>query len=187
MSIPAITTAAGLPSVQPPRAMGGALALLLLLLSLAVPVRAGAARTEGGEPPLAASFELPTRSGTVALDALRGKVVLVDFWASWCGPCRQSFPWLSTMSERYGAKGLVVVAINLDKRRALAETFLRELPPPFTVAFDPVGKTAEAFDVSTMPSSYLVNRAGRLVYSHAGFYLKDADAFEKHIQEEVSK
>jgi peroxiredoxin len=94
---------------------------------------------------------------------------------------------MSAMSERYGAKGLVVVAINLDKNRALAETFLREFSPPFTVAFDPAGKTAEAFDVQTMPSSYLVNRAGQLVYSHAGFKPADTETFEKQIQEELAQ
>ncbi|HZF09007.1 MAG TPA: TlpA disulfide reductase family protein [Thermoanaerobaculia bacterium] len=160
---------------------------LLLLLALAVSAPARTARGGTVDPPAAPRFELPTRTGTVALDALRTKVVLVDFWASWCGPCRQSFPWLSAMSARYGESGLVVVAIDLDKDRSLAETFLHELAPPFTVAFDPAGKTAEAFDVQTMPSSYLVNRAGRVVYSHPGFDRKDTEAFEKHIQEEVAK
>jgi thiol-disulfide isomerase/thioredoxin len=139
------------------------------------------------DPPLAASFELPTRTGTVALAALRTKVVLVDFWASWCAPCRQSFPWLSTMSERYAENGLVVVAINLDKDRDLAQAFLRQLSPPFIVAFDPAGKTAEAFAVTAMPSSFLVSRTGRLVYSHPGFDLRDAGTIEKQIQEELSK
>jgi cytochrome c biogenesis protein CcmG/thiol:disulfide interchange protein DsbE len=138
-------------------------------------------------PRPAASFELPTRTGTVSLDALRGKVVLVDFWASWCGPCRQSFPWLGKVAQRYGAKGLVVVAIDLDKDRGLAERFLHELPSPFTVAFDPAGKTAEAFDVEAMPSSFLIDRAGQVVYSHAGFYPQDVDTFEKRIADEVSK
>lgn len=91
------------------------------------------------------------------------------------------------MSERYGPQGLVVVAINLDKDRRRADEFLRELSPPFLVAFDPEGKTAEAFDVQAMPSSYLINRAGRLVLSHKGFDRKDADAFENRIKEEVLK
>jgi cytochrome c biogenesis protein CcmG, thiol:disulfide interchange protein DsbE len=162
-------------------------ALLLLLLSLAVPAGAKTARGASPEPPIAASFELPTLTGTVALDGLRTKVVLVDFWASWCGPCRQSFPWLSTMSERYGENGLVVVAINLDKDRELAQAFLRQFSPPFTVAFDPEGKTAEAFKVTAMPSSFLVSRSGRLVYSHPGFDLREAGTIEKQIKEEIAK
>ncbi len=161
--------------------------ILLLLLSLAIPASARTAPGASAEPPLAAGFELPTQTGSVSLAALRAKVVLVDFWASWCGPCRQSFPWLSSMSQRYGDQGLVVVAIDLDKDRDLAETFLRELAPPFTVAFDPAGKSAEAFNVTAMPSSFLVSRTGRLVYSHAGFDPRDTDAIEKRIQQQIKE
>ena len=160
--------------------LSGGVPLLLLVLFLAVPVRAA-------EPPRAPSFDLPARTGSVTLDSLQGKVVLVDFWASWCGPCRQSFPWLGAMAARYGAKGLVVVAIDLDKDRELGEKFLQSLKPPFTVAFDPAGKTAEAFHVEVMPSSYLVSRRGQLVYSHPGFYPQDVDGFEQRIQEEIAK
>ena len=140
--------------------------------------------------PAAASFSLPVLGDAgkqLSLSQYQGKPVIVNFWASWCGPCRQSFPWLSAMSERYGKDGLVVVAINLDKDRDAAQAFLRELSPPFTVAFDPAGKSAEAFDVKAMPSSFLVSRTGRLVASHAGFVLRDADAFEQQIKEEVGK
>lgn len=91
------------------------------------------------------------------------------------------------MSERYGTNGLVVVAIDLDKDQELAQRFLRELSPSFTVAFDPEGKSAEAFGVQTMPSSFLVSRAGLIVYSHPGFNLKDTDLFEKRIKEEIAK
>lgn len=171
--------------VASPSAARRCVPLLLLLLALAVP--APSKTVPDAEPPPAASFRLPTSDGTVALADLRTRVVLVDFWASWCGPCRQSFPWLSAMYQRYGPDGLVVVAINLDKDRERAEAFLREFSPPFIVAFDPAGKTAEAFDVRAMPSSYLVSRTGRLVYSHPGFVLRDADAIEKQIKEEVAK
>ena len=166
----------------------GAAPLLLSLLLLLSPAAPAASRTaRSAEPQPAASFRLPTKDGTVALEDLRSKIVLVDFWASWCGPCRQSFPWLSTMSERYGANGLVVVAIDLDKDQEPAQRFLRELSPSFTVAFDPEGKSAEAFGVQTMPSSFLVSRTGRVVYSHPGFNLKDTDLFEKRIKEEIAK
>lgn len=161
--------------------------LLLLFLVLAVPALSKTPRDAGSGPLPAPTFELPTPTGTVTLDGLRTKVVLVDFWASWCGPCRQSFPWMSTMSERYGDKGLVVVAINLDKDRELAQGFLRQFSPPFIIAFDPQGKTAEAYKVPAMPSSYLVSRSGRVVYSHAGFSLRDADTIEKQIKEEIEK
>ena len=157
----------------------------LLLLSIALPADSSRGTAKGPVP--AADFTLPTRGGTVALDALRGKVVLVDFWASWCVPCRQSFPWMSTVSERYAASGLVVVAIDLDKSREPAEAFLRDFSPLFIVAFDPLGKTAEAYDVTAMPSSYLVGRDGRLIYSHAGFDLRDAATIETKIKEAVAQ
>jgi thiol-disulfide isomerase/thioredoxin len=135
----------------------------------------------------APSFTLPTRDGTVVSDSLRGRVVYVDFWASWCGPCRKSFPWLASLQERYAAKGLTVVAINLDKDRKLADKFLAQYSTPFVVAFDPTGKTAEAFQVRGMPSSYLVSPSGAILSSHAGFDPKDAQAIETSIREACAK
>jgi cytochrome c biogenesis protein CcmG/thiol:disulfide interchange protein DsbE len=131
----------------------------------------------------APGFDLPTLTGTVSLDALRGKVMYVDFWASWCVPCRLSFPWLRTLHERYAAKGLVIVAINLDKNRDAADSFLEDYPAPFVVAFDPSGKTAEAFDVSAMPSSYLISPTGTILYSQAGFDPKETGKIEALIKE----
>ncbi len=129
------------------------------------------------------NFLLPTRTGYVSPDSLRGKVVLIDFWASWCGPCRQSFPWMNDVYSRYAAQGFRVVAIDLDKSRDLADEFLAEHPATFTVAFDPAGKTAEAFDVSAMPTSYLVGRDGQILYSHAGFDPRRTASLENQIQE----
>jgi thiol-disulfide isomerase/thioredoxin len=157
----------------------------LLLLALALP--AGSKTTRAVEAIPAPNFKLPTRDGTVSLDELRGKVVLVDFWASWCGPCRQSFSWMSGLAERNAANGFVVVAINLDKSREPAEAFLRELSPSFIVAFDPAGKTAEAYDVTAMPSSYLVGRDGRVVYRHAGFDPRDTETLERKIKEAIAQ
>ena len=123
----------------------------------------------------------------MSLDSMRGKVVLVDFWASWCVPCRQSFPWMSHLHETYSSKGLVIVAINLDKNRELADRFLAEFSPPFTVAFDPSGKSAEAFEVVAMPSSYIVSRSGTILSAHAGFDLKKTGEIENLIQEDLSQ
>jgi thiol-disulfide isomerase/thioredoxin len=132
-------------------------------------------------------FILPTSAGSLDSDSLRGRVVLVDFWASWCGPCRQSFPWMASMHDRYAAKGLVIVAVNLDKDRALAGRFLEGFRVPFKVAFDPAGKTADAFQVKAMPTSFVVGRSGEILMTHAGFDVKKTGAMEAALEEACSK
>jgi len=97
------------------------------------------------------------------------QVVLLDFWASWCGPCRQSFPWMNAMQTRYGKSGLKVVAINLDSEPELAAEFLQEIPAQFTVLFDQSGQSATQMGVEGMPMSYLFDRKGKLVHRMIGF------------------
>jgi thiol-disulfide isomerase/thioredoxin len=159
----------------------------VLLLCLAAPALAG--KQAAGAPPAvsAPAFNLPTRDGTVSLDSLQGKVAYVDFWASWCGPCKQSFPWMKSLHERYAAKGLVVVAINLDKDRNAALEFLAKYPAPFTVAFDPSGKTAKAFKVWGMPTSYIVGPTGAILATHAGFDPKRTALIESEIQKALPR
>ena len=94
---------------------------------------------------------------------------------------------MSKLHETYSSQGLVIVAVNLDKKRELANDFLAEFSPPFIVAFDPSGKAAEAFDVSAMPSSYLVNRNGTILVSHAGFDSKKTGEMEDLIKEALSQ
>ena len=137
--------------------------------------------------PVAPAFTLPGLQGEVTLGSLRGKAVLVDFWASWCGPCRQSFPWMNGLQKRYGDKGLAIVAVNLDKDRELASHFLAEVPAAFTVAFDPSGKTAESYKVKAMPTTFLVSPDGKLLLTHTGFDAKHASEFEAQIAEALPK
>jgi thiol-disulfide isomerase/thioredoxin len=143
-------------------------------------------------PPAAAqvvapAIDLPTENGRIKPADLAGKVVYVDFFASWCGPCKMSFPWLKAMHERYAAKGLVIVAINVDKERADATQFIGHFSPPFVIGYDPVGKTAEAFHVEAMPSSFLISPSGTVLYSHLGFNLKDAAKIEAQIQKALNQ
>jgi cytochrome c biogenesis protein CcmG, thiol:disulfide interchange protein DsbE len=134
-----------------------------------------------GQP--APTINLPGLQGSVQSEAFKGKVMYVDFWASWCTPCVQSFPWLNSMQSRYKKLGLEIVAINLDQEATAANDFLQKVPAQFTVAFDPAGKTAEQFHVQGMPSSYLIDRHGNVRASHTGFRLEDRAKLELAISQ----
>ncbi len=128
-------------------------------------------------------FRLPDAQGApIALDALRGRVVYVDFWASWCAPCRRSFPWMGELQQRYGERGLTVLAINVDRQREAAERFLAAVPAPFTVAFDPQGATPSAYAAKAMPSSYLVDARGNVDLIEVGFREERKAALEERIR-----
>ncbi len=128
-------------------------------------------------------FALPTAQGqTIALAQLRGQVVYVDFWASWCAPCRRSFPWMNEIKQRYGQQGVSVVAINVDEKRAEADRFLERYPATFTVVFDSTGATPSAYGAKAMPSSYLVDRDGRIAAVEYGFRETHAPALEAKIR-----
>src|SRR5665213_2325712 len=117
----------------------------------------------------AASESAPDISAVPLIQRAKGKVVLLDFWASWCEPCRRSFPWMNSLQAKYGDQGLMVIAVNLDKENGLAAEFLKATPALFRVEYDPKGDLAAKFNVSAMPTSFLLNRAGHVVKQHAGF------------------
>jgi thiol-disulfide isomerase/thioredoxin len=121
------------------------------------------------------------------LETLRGSVVYLDFWASWCAPCRQSFPWMQQMQQQYRAEGLEVIAVNLDQTRADADRFLRAYPTPLRLVFDPEGALAARFDVQGMPMSFLIDRHGAERYSHIGFLPKDRAGYESEIRTLISE
>ena len=114
--------------------------------------------------------------------AYKGKVVYLDFWASWCTPCRQSFPWMSQLQEVYGPRGLVVVAVNVDHDRALAAQFLQRYAPQFKIVYDSEGKIAERYDFKDMPTSILIGRDGKIAYEHAGFYPDQEMQYTAHVE-----
>jgi len=157
------------------RVCRGAAALAASCLLLAA--SAGAAEPGQPSPPI----DLPGLAGPVSLAKLQGKVVYVDFWASWCAPCKQSFPWLNDLQARYAAKGLQVVGVNVDARGEDARRFLAETPAKFQVGFDASGATAARFQVKGMPSSVLVGADGRVILVHAGFRAEDEAALEAAI------
>ena len=150
---------------------------LLAVLVGAAP--AHAARIGDSAP----AFELAMADGRpVSLASLRGNVVYVDFWASWCVPCKRSFPWMNALHDRHRGQGFAIVAINVDKRRPDAERFLRDVPATFPVVFDAAGATPAAFDVKGMPSSYLIDREGRIAAVEEGFHDERATVIEQRIR-----
>jgi cytochrome c biogenesis protein CcmG/thiol:disulfide interchange protein DsbE len=121
-------------------------------------------------PTLAPNVTLQSADGsTVESSTYRGKVVLVDFWASWCLPCKTSFPALDSLYREYQPRGLEVLAVNLDERRRDADAFLRDRSHHLTVLFDPTGAAPKAFGVKGMPSSFLIDKAGNIRFSHMGY------------------
>jgi cytochrome c biogenesis protein CcmG, thiol:disulfide interchange protein DsbE len=135
----------------------------------------------------APSFTLPTTNGTISPDSLRGQVIYLDFWASWCDPCRKSFPWMDGLQKKYADKGLTVVAVNLDSKQESANKFLIKHPVGFTVAFDPAGSVAQLYKIKGMPSSFLIDRQGNIVAAHVGFQEKDAQSLERQVTELLAK
>jgi cytochrome c biogenesis protein CcmG, thiol:disulfide interchange protein DsbE len=127
---------------------------------------------------------IPVRaSASLDFTGLRGRVVYLDFWASWCGPCRESFPWMETMKSTYEAQGLEIVAVNLDRDRADADRFLNQFHPTFDVRFDPKGDLAEFYKVQGMPSSVLIDRHGVARFTHVGFRPVDGAIYEAQLRE----
>lgn len=118
----------------------------------------------------------------MSLKDYRGKTLLVDFWASWCGPCRASFPWMNEMQAKYQDQGFEVVAINLDLRPELAYAFLTQIPANFPVLLDENAQLPDAFNVIGMPTSYLVDKEGRLRAQHVGFQEAKIADYEAGIQ-----
>ena len=129
---------------------------------------------------------LPSVAGDLNLEIHAGKVVLLDFWASWCVPCRRSFPWMNAMQDKYAEEGLVIIAVNVDREVENAAAFLAQYPANFEIVYDPDAALAKAYEVQVMPSSFVIDRNGAAIEQHAGFKVKKQDEYEAVIRSALS-
>jgi len=120
------------------------------------------------------------------LAAVEARLVYVDFWASWCPPCKASFPWMQQLSEHFADDGLSVVAVNVDRQRVAAERFIAEQEPGFDTVLDPEATLARSFGITTMPTSFLVTPDGTRLLKHTGFRLSDRAALEAQIRQALA-
>ena len=157
--------------------MGGRLAAAAFALATlpALAIEAGMAA------PALSMTPLDEGGAAVTTSALKGSVVYVDFWASWCVPCRLSMPTLDALYKRNKSRGFAVVGVNKDATPADARRFLAKVPVTFALVSDGADAAAKGFDVKAMPSGYLIDRKGVVRVVHRGFTTATAAALEKEI------
>lgn len=166
---------------HPVRAGVSALAISAALLAFGLPpARAHAA--DAGQP--APSFSARSLEGesTLALSSYRGKVVYLDFWASWCGPCQTAMPLLESLRNEFPADQFQILAVNVDQDPAKAKAFLSRRKVGYPSVSDPEGRLPATYGLKTMPTSYLIDRNGVIRSVHAGFRASDLDGLRAEIR-----
>ncbi|ADJ28044.1 TlpA family protein disulfide reductase [Nitrosococcus watsonii] len=152
---------------------------LLLVAISAVPTAMAAEISQQAPDCVLKPFE---KAGEVTLPQWQGKVVYVDFWASWCPPCLKSFPFLNDLHQRFSDQGLHIVGINVDEKLSDAQDFLARVPARFEIVVDPDQQCARSFDIQAMPSSFLIDRKGVIRHIHLGFRSGDTQELEAWTQ-----
>ncbi len=133
-------------------------------------------------PALAPAGVVSLANGDVP--APTGHVMLVDFWASWCAPCKASFPAMGKIFSDFSSRGVLIAAVSIDEKPAAASAFVKKLAPPFTTLHDREQKLVKQVVVPTMPTSYLLDRTGKVRFVHEGFH---GDATDKEIRREIEQ
>jgi len=152
----------------------------LLLAALSFNATSIAATLQSPAP----DFTLKSRSGeNLKLSELRGEVVMVNFWASWCGPCRQEMPLLDQLYKRFSPMGFTILGVNVEEDSAEAEKVLGEIPVSFPILFDSRNQVSKAYDINAMPSTFLVDRDGKVRYLHKGYKPGYEDEYQRQISE----
>lgn len=132
---------------------------------------------------IAPKFALPSRSGDmISLDQLKGQVVMLNFWASWCNPCRQEMPLLDQMHKRYSSLGFTLLGVNVEANTKDAERWLADTPVSFPVVFDKDSKVSQMYEVSAMPSTVFIDRKGNVRYLHRGYKPGDESEYLNQIR-----
>lgn len=154
--------------------------LLWALAAMLLTASGARALTPGDAPP---AIDMPDQTGEkVELAALKGKVVIVDFWASWCGPCKKEMPVLEALRVKYAAQGLVIVGVNIDSSPKKMNKFLKNTPVSFRIVHDRKLVVANRYEPETMPTSYFIGRDGVVRYVHGGFQKGDARVLEGRVK-----
>jgi len=150
-------------------------------LTLAPTARAGA-------PAAAPDFALPAIDGSeLRLSELKGQVVMINFWATWCGPCRQEMPLLQQLQVKYEPLGFTLIGVNVEPESAGARAWLEKVPVTFPILFDRKNEVAERFGVQGMPSSVFVDRSGKVRYVHRGYQPGDESKYADMVRSLVKE
>ena len=158
---------------------------LMLLISVFVSSVFAATEAEDKEDEKAApDFTLKSLKGSnLKLSEFRGDVVMINFWATWCGPCQQEMPILNDLYLKYRDEGLTMLGVNVEKNTSKAADMIRELRVVYPVLFDKQSQVSKDYNVDDMPTTVLVDRDGNLRYVHQGFKSGNEDEYVRQVRE----
>ncbi len=154
--------------------------LLIVLLSSSLALPGATASADSSSAP---GFTLESRDGgVVSLAEHQGHVVMINFWATWCGPCREEMPHLEALHQRYSSLGFTLLGVNVEENSQDAVDWLEEMPVSFPILFDPENRVSALYDVVAMPSTVLVDRQGRIRFLHHGYQTGYENEYQTQIR-----